>query len=150
MHMNSIQFNILDSTSIPLETVSRVILSPVYYPVGYSGSIITGDFYSVHPTSTGLATFVNVVPNVYSLEVWTHKKETDFKVVIPNETSGTVSATDYMLSYFTASSPYSCYKVTATPQTTESVGRTGHISFTTSSVYLHNGSVWSVIPTNIL
>ncbi len=143
--MPDVFFNFADLTSTFLseDVTPKVRLVPYYSPLVFSGSIITADFVEQDLNVTSSATFTNIVPNVYHVEVWTKKIETAFDLFITSELTGSINGADYIITNFTGSDA-AAFRLVPVPETTASFGRQGWIALSSDFIYVYDAtlSLW--------
>lgn len=137
-------FKTLANKELSTDVSPRVTMTPFYSPLSYSSSIYPGDPEEAELDENSSATFTGVIPNVYQVDVFTHKKETTFFILVSNDTSGSVNAADLLLNDWTGSNSGANLKLVAEPATTASFGQSGWIAFGSDYVYIYSASdaVW--------
>jgi hypothetical protein len=145
-----LSFKDLEQNLITSSEAPRVKLTPRYAPLRFSGSVIAKDSIERELDSNSSATFSNIVPNVYSVELWTHRKETAYEIIVPNNATGSLTGSNYIVSDFTGSGDRP-FKLAGIPATTASVGNASEVAFGLNFIYvcLSSGSVFSRVSTGL-
>ena len=120
---------------------------PTYAPFTYSGSIVLKDSWEQDLDADGTLTVSNIFPNVYHVQVWTKKIETEFDLLIPSNTSGTVNAVDYIVNNFTGSFQTSNFiRIVSVPSSMDDDGAEGQMAFDSNYSYVYTSGGWKRSP----
>jgi hypothetical protein len=149
MPIVTFQFSSLLSGSLDSEVTPRLKVTPYYSPVFSASAIIPSD-----PIETDLvnntASLSNLIPNIYTAELWTSKKETEFKFIVPTNSTGSFNATSVIVAEWTGSQDTDAVRIVALPANTGSTGQRGYMAFDSGSVWVYGtGSVWQKLPITV-
>jgi hypothetical protein len=102
--MTNVVFSLIDSAADTF--YSRLYITPIAYPISYSGSLVIGDTIPLITNEQVPSRSVNLVPNQYEVRCvgWDESFSTQYYIVVPETNGGTINASDITTGSYTTGS----------------------------------------------
>lgn len=141
--VNTLTFNLQNLASENIDDSHRVKISPVYSPIVSGSYIFTSDPKEKVLDSDGVCAFTNIVPNLYEVQVLTDKIVTEFNLLIDNNDTGSINATDCLVGNVDdQDTQLNAYVLTNIPTSLTASGKIGNIAFDSASIYIYGSTGW--------